>query len=369
MHGKPAAFIGLAQIALIVLSFLPLAGFADSDDEQSPKYRDDGARMILSERMPFSMPAPSNNGDGALHIRKICVQDHKLTAQVFNSLVHFDLSSGTAFSESFPFQLLDLACGDAAHTHLLARSWPEGRIYPVAVKPDAPWSGWRRGNPIDLLKDEVPLGYVAGDSEVRVLTTQRLLSIKGDKLDRSMRLSKRIELLAVARTSIVRVGEDIYFGNDGGEWGGTLFRLDASTGKLSLNDPGLPIVSIIADVAHPGCVLVAKAVAHMMIADGELVRACHSTTQTLLKGEPVWAVSGSQPVLVGFSDGVGELKDDTIVHRRAYPSDDTVVAGMHYAQLPAALLLTSGVSQSVSVSGPVPVLVEWHAQGSDGSRH
>lgn len=354
----------LARLVFIAAWLLPVCGIAEVVEDNSPRYWDDAARLVVPGTMPFALPASSDNANVALQVRRLCVQGRKIVAQVHNSLVHFDLATGSAYAELFPFHIADITCADPARMHILALTWPEGRMYSIAVKTDDPWSGLRRGNPISLLKDEIPLGYVEGDSEVRVLTTQRLLSLKGDKLDKAIRLSKRIERLALARVAIVRTGTDIYFGNDGGEWGGTLFRLDQATGKISLAQSGDPVVSIALDPQHADCVLVARGLAHITLADGELLRACHGTTQTLMKNEPVWGVAGKNPIFVAFSDGIGELKDDVIVNRRAYPQPDAVVAGMHYAQLPGVLLASSGISQSVSVSGPVPTLVEWRADAA-----
>jgi hypothetical protein len=331
---------------------------AKAVEEQSPKYLDDAARYITSARMPFALPAPSDKGDDTLQIRKLCIRGQEMVAQLYGFLLHFDLSAGSAFAESFPFQLVDVACGDVAHMHILAVSWPERRFYSISVKTDDPWSGWRRGDPINLLKDERLLGYVEGGDEVHVLTSQRLLTIKGDRPDRAIRLTKPIDIFAAARVAIVRIGSDIYFGNDGGEWGGTLYRLDEATGKVSLVLPGAPVVAIIVDPEHPSCVLVARAVAHLGMTDGELTRACHETTQPLVKNEPVWSIAGRKPVYVGFSDGFGELKDDAIINRRAYPPEQSNAAGLHYAVLSNAMLLKSGISQSVSLSGPVPMLIE-----------
>jgi len=361
MNGARYGFATLASLVFMAAWLLPRCGFAEVVEDNSPRYWDDAARKVMPGTMPFALPASSDNANVALQVRRLCVQGRKVVAQVYNSLVHFDLATGSAYSELFPFGIVDVTCAEPERMHILARSWPEGRLYSIAVKTDDPWSGWRRGNPISLLKDETPLGYVEGDSEVRVLTTQRLLSMKGDKLDKALRLSKRIEVLAMARVAIVRAGTDIYFGNDGGEWGGTLFRLDQATGKISLAQPGTPVVSIALDPEHADCVLVARGLAHITLADGELMRACHATTQTLLKNEPVWAVAGKNPIFVAFSDGIGELKDDAIVNRRAFPPADTVVAGLHYAQLPGVMLATSGISQSVSLSGPVPMLIDWRA--------
>lgn len=82
--------------------------------------------------------------------------------------------------------------------------------------------------------------------------------------------------------------------------------------------------------------------------------------------EPVWAIAGKNPILVGFSDGIAELKDDAIVNRHKFPHVDAVMAGLHYAKLPGAMLVITGISQSVSLSGPVPMLVEWRGIDDSG---
>lgn len=167
-------------------------------------------------------------------------------------------------------------------------------------------------------------------------------------------------MFALARVAIVRVNDDIYFGNDGGEWGGPLYRIDRTNGKVTLVQEGNPVASIVRDPAHEGCVLVARALAHIFTTDGELMRVCHATSNTLIKNEQVWSVAGMNPIFVALSDGIGELQGDKVVNRRKFPSPDHVVAGMHDATLPGIILLSNGITQSVSTSGPVPVLIEWH---------
>ncbi len=175
-------------------------------------------------------------------------------------------------------------------------------------------------------------------------------------------MSARLEPTVLARVAIRRAGSDIYFGNDGGEWGGTLYRIDEASGTVSLVDVGAPVVSVIADADHPACVLVARAVAHFGVQDGGLLRACHATTQILVEHEPVWGVAGTRPVFVAFSRDIGELKGDSVVDRHAFPSGDTTAAGLRYARLPDAMLVTTGISQSVSLSGLTPMLVTWDGQ-------
>jgi hypothetical protein len=347
---------------LAVLSAWPLSSMADDNDINSPKYIDAENRYVWTERVPFALPEPKADDAGPLHIHRICILDHQFVAQLTNALVSFDVATGDGYSEQFPFQIIDSACGDKAHRHLLASSWPDGRVYSIAVKTSDPWSGWRRGDPIKLLKDEEPLGYVEGEQDVRLLTNRRLLLIKGDKLSQAITLSQPIKVFALARVAIVRVNDDIYFGNDGGEWGGTLYRIDRTNGKISLAQEGNPVASIVLDPAHDGCVLVARALAHLFTTDGELMRVCHATSDTLIKHEPVWSVAGKNPIFVALSDGIGELQGDTVGNRRKFPSPDHVVAGMHYATLPGIILLSNGITQSVSTSGPVPVLVEWREE-------
>lgn len=345
--------------ALCALLFLPLANAADDSDVNSPAWRDAAARYVMSISMPYSIPAQSETDGTTLHIRKACAHGHEIDAQVFHGLIHFDLSSGTARYESFPLQILDMTCGDKTHRRLLATSWPENRLYSISVKPTGSWSGWRRSDAIKLAKEEAVFGYVEGEDDVQVLTGHRLITLKGDAVSTVITLSHPLKVLAAARVSILRVGDDIYFGNDGGEWGGTLYRIDHTNGKISLEDEGAPVVSIIDDPANGDCVLVARALAHFVLLDGGLTRVCNDKSTILVKGKPVWAAVGKGPVVLAFSDGLGELKGDDVVNQRAFSSSDQTVAGLNYSTLPGLILLRTGITQSVSVSGAVPMLIDW----------
>ena len=362
MKHADLGLVKMTGIALGMIGLLPLCGAAGSVDERDPKYWDDAARMVLTGKIPFQLPEASGHGE-TLQVRKLCVLGNEMVAQVFDdSLLRFDIAADVAYVESFPFHVIDVTCADDAHMHILAVSWPEGRLYSIANKTDDPWSGWRRGDPVQLRKGEFPLGYVAGDPDVRVLTSLRLLTMKGDKVEKATPLSERVEHAPAARIAIVRAGNDIYFGNDGGEWGGTLRRVDATSGRVSLAESGAPVVAIVSDPGHAGCVLVARALAHFVLTDGGLQRTCHDTVETLLEKQPVWSVAGTEPVMLAFSDGIGELKDDVVVNRRAFPSADAAVAGLRYSRLPGAMLVNSGISQSVSLSGAVPMLATWRGE-------
>lgn len=180
-------------IELLGFSLWPRSSVADDNDINSPKYIDAENRFVLTERVSVALPEPKADDAGPLHIHRICVLDHQFVAQLTHALVSFDVTTGDGYSEQFPFQIIDSACGDKAHRHLLASSWPDGRVYSIAVKTSDPWSGWRRGDPIKLLKDEEPLGYVEGEEDVRLLTNRRILVLAGDKLNHAITLSQPIK--------------------------------------------------------------------------------------------------------------------------------------------------------------------------------
>ncbi len=183
---------------------MALAGVSDALDEHSPAYRDAGERSVAPYTMPFSMPPHSSQNDVGLQIQRLCVHGQKLDAQVRNGLIHFDLAEGSAYFEIFPLQMIDTTCNERKQQHLLGFAWPDGRIYPISYKRHEPFDGWRRGDPLKMLKDERPLGYVGGQTEVQVLTTHRLLTIDGDKVSHSVPLGKRINAFATARVSVLR---------------------------------------------------------------------------------------------------------------------------------------------------------------------
>ena len=344
---------------VIVLLLLPLLCQADDSDVHSPAWKDAAARYVMSISMPYSIPAQGSTDGTTLQIRKACAHGNEIDAQVYHGLIHFDLAAGTARYESFPFQILDMTCGDETHRRLLVTSWPENRLYSISVKPRGSWSGWRRGDVIKLANDEAVFGYVEGEEDVQVLTGHHLITLKGDTVSTVIALSHPLKVFAVARASILRVRDDIYFGNDGGEWGGTLYRIDHKSGKISLEDEGNPVVSIIRDPTNGDCVLVARALAHIVLLDGGLTRVCRDKSTVLIQGKPVWAAVGQNPVVLAFSDGLGELRGDDVVNQRGYPSSNQTVAGLNYSTLPDLILLRSGITQSVSVSGAVPMLIDW----------
>src|ERR1700721_2955278 len=150
-HARNRPFAILLAVGLATFSAWPLTGKADDNDINSPKYIDAENRYVWTERVPFALPEPKADDARALHIHRVCMADHQFVVQLANALVSFDVTTGEGYSEQFPFQIIDSACGDKAHRHLLASSWPDGRVYSIAVKTTDPLSGGRRGAPIKLL--------------------------------------------------------------------------------------------------------------------------------------------------------------------------------------------------------------------------
>src|SRR5262249_42595880 len=153
------------RIACMVFACLALSSvstIADTLNESSPAYKDAAARYVTPYPMPFAMPQRPSQNDVGLQIQRLCAHGQKLDAQVRNGLIHFDLAEGNAYFEVFPMQMIDTTCSEKKKQHLLAFTWPDGRIYPISYRSGEFFDGWRRGDSLRMLKNERPLGYVDG---------------------------------------------------------------------------------------------------------------------------------------------------------------------------------------------------------------
>lgn len=85
MNGSHHGFAMLASIVLTAACVLPLSATVEVADKQGPRYWDDAVRQVIPGRMPFALPASSDNTDASLQIRRLCVQGHEVAAQAYFS--------------------------------------------------------------------------------------------------------------------------------------------------------------------------------------------------------------------------------------------------------------------------------------------
>jgi hypothetical protein len=195
-----------------------------------------------------------------------------------------------------------------------------------------------------------------------------------------------------------RDGRSLYIGNNRGEWGGGLERIEIATGKVtnveSILDPKEicgepldadcdPVNAVVADPKRADCVLAGVGLQHMFSVSGRVLRVCGDKVEVVFEPKPPPPPPREpgpdgfvRTLLDDFSDaeavyGLKTSGEDIWVVtngsiRRLKPSGDEriemprfeQVAGVTLSrELPGMILLSTQLNQRLAVSGATPLLV------------
>ncbi|HEV7692655.1 MAG TPA: hypothetical protein VGO52_17590 [Hyphomonadaceae bacterium] len=182
-------------------------------------------------------------------------------------------------------------------------------------------------------------------------------------------------------SAITADGKAIYTGQNNGEWGGGLYRIDLKTGESKkierVDDPKEicgypldadcdPVPAMVADPERPDCVYAGVALQHMS-SHGRILRVCGETVEVVfekkaypggrsresaaiygldISGKTLWAVSSGALYRIEGSQQT-EIKLPKLEQ----------TAGLSMARLPGMLVLSTGANQAFSLSGYTTLLV------------
>ena len=214
------------------------------------------------------------------------------------------------------------------------------------------------------------------------LTDRRLLEVQ----DGSLKVAALSEKPSRGRvTATYPMADQLFVGNNAGEWGGGLRRIDRRSGKVTvigevasggLLNPDCEPVNGIAPVPwKSGCIAVAVGLVHFG-PKGRLVEVCGDQVETLYsKPIDIILVPGVRPKLdtgtvafFGISrdgarlraagiDGQYTVGEEGVVDFSPLPSFKTVgTIGVSF-ELPNFVLVLTGINQRHSIGGDVPILV------------
>ena len=234
------------------------------------------------------------------------------------------------------------------------------------------------------------LAAVSGDGgTVTLLTNRRVVAIVGDSRT-TISLSSPLPPLSIASTYIGPSG--IFVGFSAGEWGGGLRRIDRQTGEVStiernvsgqlcggpLNTDCDPVNGIAAEPWNPQCVAVAVGLVHFQ-QHGRIVEVCGNVVRRIYvkphgkqppesektrkldepfvtvaffgltrRADKLWAVG---------TDGLYEIERDGATRSVPLPKFKQIGGLSVSFDLPDIVLVLTNISQRLSLSGSVPMLI------------
>jgi hypothetical protein len=232
-------------------------------------------------------------------------------------------------------------------------------------------------------------GLLAMDCADRVtlLTTRRLIEIKGDRQS-AVILSEKLSRGLVSST--YGTADQFFVGLNAGEWGGGLRRIDRRSGKITavehnssgelcggpLNTSCDPVNGITAEPWNPDCIVVVVGLVHFE-PHGRVVEVCGNEVRRLYYKEygqnrPTPRRKDDEPfstvAFFGLTqkddtlwaagiDGIYNIGSDGTAHVVPLPSFKDIGGISISFDLPQFVLVLTEVNQRRSLSGAVPLLV------------
>jgi hypothetical protein len=139
---------------------------------------------------------------------------------------------------------------------------------------------------------EDPLALMVDGDVLFVLTDQRLLSIKkGTREWKEIKIKNIPKYVQSGHSVSLALGNGtIWYGDDEGEFGGNLMRIDERTGEIHPIADVENVTGMVRDQNRADCILVAVGLAHF-VGNGAILRMCGDKTESVYKGDmPVWGL-------------------------------------------------------------------------------
>jgi hypothetical protein len=233
---------------------------------------------------------------------------------------------------------------------------------------------WRPMQRLDLNGDAVQ-ALSCKDQRVIAVSRSRLVVSKGGR-QQTFTLSTPLSG-PIVRTAPFDAGTTLFLGLAKGEWGGSIERIDTSTGAVS-EVPGLggPINGVGPEPDRPGCVVATVGLVHFF-PSGQVVEACGDkvrrlyykpyTLQTSWPADPPQLPFQTVPfytltatangLWLAGGDGLYAITADRrIIFRKMPPFERIDGVDISFA-VPSLALVRTDVDAHVSLGGGAPLLV------------
>ena len=247
-----------------------------------------------------------------------------------------------------------------------------------------PSGAWVQYANLRLAVSDTIIALAASDTDAVALSSRAYYFVRRDKPPHRLAIrgppvSSGLQP-AVARTPLGQ----LYVGENAGEFGGALTRIDLATGASErieqrgvdgdcagpLNSACDPITAVIPDAANERCAIVSIGLRHMVMELGRVLRVCGSKVTVLAElpcpgwrqGDPPCSlgVFGLAPDNDGFwaSTGAGlyHFRGGIIDKQRANPKLEHHSTLSYSSAIPGLFVLSTDINWRASVSGPTPLI-------------
>ena len=139
---------------------------------------------------------------------------------------------------------------------------------------------------------EFPVALASDGDRLIVLTNERLLFVTKNQSEwKEQALTKQFDFLGSSRyTTRIVNGDTLWYGDDQGEFGGHLLRINLKSGETRLFVGDDNISGILEDTADRNCIYVSEGLAHF-VGEGGLLHICGDNIESIYKGDmPIWGL-------------------------------------------------------------------------------
>jgi hypothetical protein len=223
-----------------------------------------------------------------------------------------------------------------------------------------------------------------GDAPVTLLTLRRIVEMRPEGPAARALTGEEPRYPRVA-AAVFGTRAHLYFGINGGEWGGGLQRIDRATGAVvtvernatgdtcrggPINTACDPVHAIVPLPWRPGCVAVAIGLVHFM-SHGRLAEVCGERVESLYSkdlggGDAPGAASqvaffglvrSGETLRAAGVDGLYRLGAGGLIDFAPYPAFREVRGVSLNFDLPGVVLVATQINRRASVSGGAPMIV------------
>ena len=147
----------------------------------------------------------------------------------------------------------------------------------------------------------------------------------------------------------------IWYGDDEGEFGGNLMRIDMKSGEIYAVPDVENVTGMVKDPDRAGCILASVGLAHFT-GNGAILRFCGNSSEVVYKGDmPVWGLfANSDGVYALMQTGVVPIKNGKFVYSAEQKFKDMGMYKLNdipVTQFGNVLFVYSGARGSDSVGG------------------
>lgn len=225
------------------------------------------------------------------------------------------------------------------------------------------------------------IGLAVSDSNVVIVSSRALYSLRSRRSQRRQRMHGITIRQGLQPAIALTASRQLYVGENAGEFGGGLIRIDVATGVSEhverrengcdgpLNSECNPVTAVIPDRTDGRCVIASIGLRHLDMEEGRVLRVCGTSVKVVVElpcpqqpphGRCSLGIFGLAPDSSGFWATTGSalyhIRADTIDQKQSMPKLRRL-AGLAYSDaIPGLLVLSTNINWQRSTSGPTPLI-------------